>query len=75
MLGVVYYLDIAFPAAKLAIEIDGRAYHDDAATFENDRWRQNDVVLAGWRVLRFTWQMLTERPQIVLATIRRALAA
>ncbi len=75
LLGLVYYLDIAFPAAKLAIEIDGRAYHDDAGTFETDRWRQNDVVLAGWRVLRFTWRMLTEQPQIVLATIRRALGS
>lgn len=56
--GTCYYLDIAFPERKLAIEIDGRAYHSDRDAFERDRWRQNDIVLAGWRVLRFTAEML-----------------
>lgn len=31
-------------------------------------------MLAGWRVLRFTWRMLDEHPQVVVAVIRRALA-
>jgi len=73
LLGVVYYLDIAFPAVQLAVEIDGRAYHSDAAAFERDRWRQNDLVLAGWRVLRFTASMLELQPRVVVATVQRAL--
>lgn len=72
--GFRYYLDIAFPEAKLAIEIDGRLHHGPEA-FEKDRWRQNDLVLEGWRVLRFTWAMLVEAPELVLAAIERALAA
>lgn len=71
--GTCYYLDIAFPQRRLAIEIDGRAYHSDRDAFERDRWRQNDIVLAGWRVLRFTAEMLRTSPQIVVAVIRRAL--
>ncbi len=73
LLGLVYYLDFAFPEFKLAVEIDGRTYHSSREAFEGDRWRQNDIVLAGWRVLRFTPTMLEEQPQIVVAIIRRAL--
>ncbi len=74
MLSHVYYLDIAFPDHHLAIEIDGREFHDTPEAFESDRWRQNDIVLAGWRVLRFTASMVRDHPQIVLRQIERALA-
>jgi very-short-patch-repair endonuclease len=69
----LYYLDVAFEAVKLVLEIDGRLHEDDPGVFENDRWRQNDLVRAGWRVLRFTWSMLTEHPEEVLSTVRAAL--
>lgn len=75
MLAWTYYIDIAFPAARLAIEIDGREFHSSPEAFESDRERQNHLVLAGWRVLRFTYGMLTRHPRVVLASIRRALAA
>jgi very-short-patch-repair endonuclease len=58
-LGVV---DVLIRRARLAIEVDGRAYHVDADRFQRDRTRQNDLVAAGWTVLRFTWQDLVERP-------------
>ncbi|HEX2308075.1 MAG TPA: hypothetical protein VHI14_07145 [Jatrophihabitantaceae bacterium] len=35
--------------------------------FESDRLRQNELVAAGWRVLRFTWRMLYDDPDRVLA--------
>lgn len=70
-----YELDLAFDAERVAIEVDGWAWHADAERFRRDRQRQNALVLAGWTVLRFTWQDLTRRPAAVLAEIRRALAA
>jgi len=70
--GAHYFLDIAFPAAMLALEIDGRV-HDRPDAFEYDRARQNDIVLQGWRVLRFTWAMLVERPEAVVLAVRSAL--
>jgi len=72
--GARYFIDIAFRGARLAIEIDGRLHEDDPAIFESDRVRQNALVLAGWRVLRFTYRMLVEEPDLVIATILRALA-
>lgn len=68
--GDCYFIDIAFPALRLAVEIDGRLHEDDPSIFESDRYRQNELVKAGWIVLRFTWAMLVRRPDYVLATIR-----
>ena len=72
--GGCYFIDIAFPAQRLAVEIDGRLHEDDPSIFETDRYRQNQLVSAGWTVLRFTYAMLVERPDYVVATIRAALA-
>lgn len=69
----VYYLDICFRGSRVAIEIDGRLHHSSSPAFESDRCRQNDVVIAGWRVLRFTWDMLINRPDYVIRCIRAIL--
>ncbi|PND56376.1 hypothetical protein CRM90_17345 [Mycobacterium sp. ENV421] len=70
-----YVIDIAFPAQRVAIEIDGWAFHSDQAAFQNDRVRQNRLALQGWQVLRFTWLDLTQQPDRVVAEIRRATSA
>ena len=71
---VVAILDLAFPDLRLAIEIDGWAWHSDPERFQEDRRRQNVLVAAGWTMLRFTWADLVERPEQVLATVVRTLA-
>jgi very-short-patch-repair endonuclease len=68
-------LDVAFVAARLALEIDGWAHHHDVDRFQADRRRQNLLVGSGWRVLRFTYADLTTRPDDVLRQVREALAA
>lgn len=70
-----YVVDVAFPDQRLAIEVDGWAFHSDQATFQRDRTRQNRLSLNGWTVLRFTWLDLTEHPQRVIAEIRSAISA
>lgn len=69
-----YEIDLAFPAARLAIEIDGWAWHSDVARFRNDRRKGNELVTAGWVLLRVTWHDLEKAPGRVLAQIRHALA-
>lgn len=66
-------IDVAFPECKLAIEVDGRAYHGDSR-FEADRWRHNLLESDGWRVLHITWRQITESPEAVLNVIRAALS-
>jgi len=70
-----YKVDFAFVGPKVAIEVDGLAFHSDADDFHGDRVRQNAIALAGWQVLRFTWIDLTEYPDRVIATIRHAISA
>ena len=67
--GQLFYIDIAFRQQKLAIEIDGRIHETDQDLFESDRWRQNALVAAGWRVLRFTMAMLRDHPEDFIAAI------
>jgi very-short-patch-repair endonuclease len=71
LIGVV---DLAFPAKKIAVEVDGWAYHSDVDRFQRDRARQNDLIMVGWTVLRFTWADLVERPGYVRALVSRAAA-
>lgn len=53
--GRKYRLDIALPAARLAIEVDGWEWHGKhKGDFTRDRERQNLLTLHGWRILRFT---------------------
>jgi len=65
-----YYIDLAYPDALLAIEVDGFEFHRGRTVFDADRVRQNDLVSAGWTVLRFTSR--STRDEIV-AVVRRAL--
>jgi very-short-patch-repair endonuclease len=70
-----YKVDVAFPKQKVAIEVDGWAFHSDPEVFAKDRKRQNAIALLGWQVLRFTWLDLTEYPQRVIAEIKYAISA
>ena len=47
-------VDLAYPGLKLAIEADGYEFHSTRLDFIRDRQRQNDLVMAGWSVLRYT---------------------
>lgn len=67
-------VDLAYPHLKIAIELDG-AHHREEEVHERDLPRQNDLVLVGWTVLRFTWRRFTERPEAVVAEIRGAIRA
>lgn len=62
-------IDIAFPDAMVAVEIDGWAWHTDAVRARADERRRSVLVRAGWTILRYTWHDLVERPAAVLAEI------
>jgi very-short-patch-repair endonuclease len=72
---LVAIVDLAIPECRIAIEIDGMAYHTDAERYQRDRTRQNAVQLLGWLVLRFTWADVIHRPDHVIAEVRHAIAA
>ncbi|CAA0110814.1 Uncharacterised protein [Mycolicibacterium vanbaalenii] len=70
-----YRVDVGFPRQKVAIEVDGFAFHSRVEEFQVDRVRQNGIVLLKWQVLRFTWLDLVEYPERVIAVIRSATSA
>lgn len=73
--GWTCYLDFGWPDHRLAVECDSVAWHTGVRALQHDDERQNRLVLAGWTVLRFTWADLRDRPHLVAAQLRRALAA
>ncbi|MFR9804631.1 DUF559 domain-containing protein [Pseudonocardia sp. RS010] len=66
-------VDVAFPLARVAVEVDGWAWHVDVERFRADRRKQNALVIDGWTLLRFTWHDLVNRPEAVVAQLRTAL--
>lgn len=64
-------VDLAYPDLKIAIELDG-SVHREKEVWERDLPRQNDLVLSGWIVLRFSWDRYVMRPESVVAEVRAA---
>jgi very-short-patch-repair endonuclease len=68
-----YRIDLAFPAAKLAIEVDGWAWHVDAERFRTDRRKGNALTREKWDLLRFTWHDLDGQPAETVKEINETL--
>ena len=64
--------DFYYPLHRLALEYDG-AYHRENLTGDNRR--QNRLVDAGYRLLRFTAADVLSVPDSIVALVRRALSA
>ncbi len=71
---VIGRVDAAYPSRCLVVELDGRRWHSRDQQYDRDRRRDNEALLHGWRVLRFTWQQVVFEPDYVIATLRTALA-
>ena len=66
-----YEVDAYWPASQLVVEIDGEDYHQD---FEADRLKDADLVEAGLRVVRVTWDRVTRGGKREAARLRTLLA-
>jgi very-short-patch-repair endonuclease len=66
-----YEIDAFWPAARLAIELDGWDTHNDRETFRRDHRRAADVSAAGHRVIRLTWEQVVDRPDETVARLAR----
>jgi very-short-patch-repair endonuclease len=64
-------LDLYYPDARLGIEYDGATHKTSLA---EDNRRQNRLIQAGVRLLRFTAGDLYDRPDAVIAEVRGMLA-
>jgi very-short-patch-repair endonuclease len=64
--------DLYYPGVRLAIEYDGATHRTSLAA---DNRRQNRLIDAGYRVLRFTAGDVLGMPSAVISVVRRSLAS
>jgi len=67
-------IDAVWPARRLAVELDGWAFHRHRRAFQRDRDKGNTLAAAGWTLLRFTHRDVAGRPEAVASQLRRVLA-
>jgi very-short-patch-repair endonuclease len=61
--------DFFWPQCRLVVEADSYSWHRSPAALNADRERDVELTLAGYRVLRFTYEQVTERPENVVGAI------
>lgn len=67
--------DCVYRAARLVVELDGRAFHERRAQMRADRRRDSDYQLAGFHILRLVWDDLNRAEAVTTAArVRRMLA-
>jgi very-short-patch-repair endonuclease len=67
-------VDLGHREAQVALEAEGYEFHGSPNDFAADCGRYDELVAAGWLVLRFTYQHVMGDPAWVVATIRQAVA-
>ena len=58
----VFYLDAAYDEVRLAIEMDGAAWHGSREQRERDIRRDALLATIGWQTMRFGYRRLTAAP-------------
>ena len=66
-------IDLAWPAQRVALELDGYRHHSDLRSFVHDRERGNRIVALGWALLRTTPSAVRARPDVVVSDVKAAL--
>ena len=69
-----YKPDFLWRPQRLILEADSRRFHETDIAFVDDRRREQQIQLAGWRVSRFTWEQVEFEPAALAETVRRLLA-
>ena len=67
-------VDLAYVPQEILIEADSLRFHGTPEAFQADRTRDNLAQLSGWIFLRYTWDDITRRPDMIVDQIRGALS-
>ncbi|MFI7062224.1 DUF559 domain-containing protein [Kribbella sp. NPDC050124] len=67
-------VDLGHRQARLALEAEGFEFHGSRRDFSADCHRYDELVAAGWLVLRLTYEQVIGDPAWVVAIIRSTLA-
>lgn len=72
---VIAELDLAWPATRVAVEIDGYWWHSTPHQKARDEARQNALVARGWRIVRAGEDLLMNHPEQFVRSVERTLLA
>jgi Protein of unknown function (DUF559)/Transcriptional regulator, AbiEi antitoxin len=67
-------VDALWREHRLIVELDSQLAHGQETRVEQDRRRELKLRSAGWTVLRYSWQLVTQEGDRVAADLRAALA-
>jgi very-short-patch-repair endonuclease len=68
-------VDFLWPDHRFVLEADSREFHGTAVAFERDRWRDRELMRAGYSVLRVTHREAERETEAVTATVAARLSA
>jgi Protein of unknown function (DUF559)/Transcriptional regulator, AbiEi antitoxin len=68
-------VDFCWRRQRVVVETDGWAFHGTRTAFALDRRRTTKLQLAGWTVVRFTYEDVVRYPAYVTATLRSMLSS
>jgi very-short-patch-repair endonuclease len=68
-------VDLLYEAEGVVIEALGHTFHRSREALARDARRVNELQLAGYRVLQFSFDQVTCDPRSIPRTVRAALAA
>ncbi len=70
-----YRFDCAWPGKRVAVEVDGgqHAFKGGRHCRDEDRWKLNEAAVLGWRVLRFSHDMIRTNPVTCVRQVVKAL--
>ena len=67
-------VDFIWHDERVVVEVDGWEAHSTRVAFQQDRTTTNALLLAGYLVLRFTYEDVVHRSRLVTTQVRQALA-
>ena len=68
-------VDARFPGTRLVVELLGYRWHRTVGQMMVNAQRMNRLQLSGFVVLQFTYSEVVDAPELVIATVREALAS
>jgi hypothetical protein len=66
-------VDFLWDEQRVVVETDGAATHHTPVAFQRDRWRDQVLIAAGYRVPRITWDQMKYEREAVVARIAHTL--
>ena len=70
--GVTVRPDLVSEALRIVVEADSHEFHTSRAQLVRDCWRYDELTLAGWLVLRFSWDHVMFEEDWVRQVVWRA---